>query len=522
MKVKPHPSVLTGPSRRWSLSSRLSLAINLVAVIVLIGFWLLDYRREQAIHIQDLVQQLREEAKVLSVARQVLSHAGAFQEYIDKYCHQMERHISPGHHIVVLNTSGDVVARAHERDDRILESEMSVTERDSFSVFEYLDQEYIVAGLNAVDGTRILVTQSLAPVQRVIRRQAISRAISMTVLVGMIVLTTNLVLFRWVRRPVRDLVHAVETLTRGRFECRVPEQRTQEFQILADGFNQMSASLEHNELQRRVEMERARRIQSGLLPSDSIEVAGFSVAARYIPADRVGGDYYDVIGRPDGRALFVIADVCGHGVSAALVTAMLKALIRQAAHMNCPLGEMTQMLNAELCSLFEVEGFVTCLLALGDPMSGDIQYVNCGHEPGLIVDPAKPAGPAARAARIKQSLDCTGLPLGIMREATWETGQTRLEIGDRLCFVTDGLAETLGADERMYGREGLRELIRTTTSESPRDQISTILSELERFQGHNQFPDDVTMFVLQRNGMASHTEQTRPLRREAVRQKCNT
>ena len=94
--MKPHPSVLTRPSRRWSLSARLSLAINLAAVIVLIGFWLPDYRREQAIHIQDLVQQLREEAKVLTVARGVLSHAGAFQKYVDKYCHQMERHVSPG------------------------------------------------------------------------------------------------------------------------------------------------------------------------------------------------------------------------------------------------------------------------------------------------------------------------------------------------------------------------------------------------------------------------------------------
>ena len=513
MKAKQHPSVLTRPSRRWSLSSRLSLAINLAAVIVLIGFWLMDYRRERAIHIQDLVQQLREEAKVLSVASRVLADPEAFQQYIDQYCHQMERHISPGHHIVVLNTSGDVVARAHERDDPILESKMSGTERDSFSIFDYLDQEYVVAGLNVVDSTRILVAQSLAPVQRVIRRQAISRAISMTVLVGMIVLTTNLVLFRWVRKPVRDLVHAVETLARGRFECRVPEQRTQEFQILADGFNQMSASLEHNELQRRVDMERARRIQSGLLPSDSIEVAGFSVAARYIPTDRVGGDYYDVVGRTDGRALFVIADVSGHGVSAALVTAMLKALIRQAAHRHCPLDEMTQMLNAELCSLFDGEGFVTCLLALIDAKSGDIEYISCGHEPGLIVAPT---------AQIKQSLDCTGLPLGILREATWETGQTRLEIGDRLCFVTDGLAETLDADERVYGREELRELIRTTTSESPRDQISAVLSELERFQGHSQFPDDVTMFVLQRNGMASQADLMRPPRREAVSQKCNT
>ncbi|MHC4800349.1 MAG: PP2C family protein-serine/threonine phosphatase, partial [Planctomycetota bacterium] len=477
MSSKPNPS---SSKRFWlnSLSFRLALAINLTAIVVLLVFWGLDYKREYRVHMDEQVERLKEEAKILRIAQQEFTDAEAFQHYVDAYCRQMGRHVSPGHHILVTDQNGEVIARAHIRSDADLEAKMSVIRGEDTRTFVHDDQEYMAVGLAATEDSTILMAQSLAPVKRVIRRQAISRALSAAVLVALIIAVTNYLLLRWVRRPIQSLVDGVEIIRQGRFDHRIDEFGTTEFSFLADGFNRMSGSLATAEQRRLLEMEKARRIHLGLLPPKVIRSPGFTVTGQYIPTDRVGGDYYDVLEYPDGRWLFVIADVSGHGVPAALVMAMLKSLIRQAVRQRKHLNAIAELTNQELELLVGMKHFVTCMLVLYDPLSGELEYLNCGHEPAVVVN---------EAAQLVVTLDSTGMPLGVVRDANWEIEHLHLEPGDRLYLLTDGLAEVSDRDDNILGRKKLIQIIQNTAKLLPSCQMEAILQQVADLHENDTF-----------------------------------
>jgi serine phosphatase RsbU (regulator of sigma subunit) len=477
--------------RHDSLAFRLGLAVNLTALVVLVVFAAGDYRRERRAHLQEQAERLREEGKVLRVARQQLPEPAGFQQYVDDYCRQMERHVSPGHHIVVTDSTGQIISRAHVHVVQGFEAEMIVLQGDGRRRFEYENEEFMVVGVDAGNGATILVAQSLAPMKRVIRRQATSRAVSVTVLVAMVIVVTNLMLWRLVRRPIRRLTQGVEAVRERRFDHRIEQLNTAELQFLGDGFNRMSAELEKVELIRQLEMDKARRIHLGLLPPESATIPGLSMAARYSPADSVGGDYYDMLEYQDGRWLILIADVSGHGVSAALVTAMIKALSRQAVAQGQPPLDIAKLLNRELELLTGSEHFVTFLAWLYDPKMSELQYVNCGHEPGVIL---------ASDGKIKHRLQTGGLPLGIVSDATWNVGTCTLERGEQLYLMTDGLIEVYNDLGEMLGRDRLVQLLSNRNNGSPGKTVDKIIGEIGRFQGKDSFADDATLVTLWRDG----------------------
>ncbi len=477
--------------RSWgtSLSFRLAVVVNVTAVLVLAAFWQTDYSRERDVHLAEQADSLREEARVLRVAQAQLDGISAFQAYTDAYCRQMERHISPGHHIIVTDEGGEVIVRAHVRADPRLESKMLAALGTDVARFDYDGQEYMAVVVLGNEQTAIVVAQSLAPMEQIIHRQAVSRAASVTVLVVLLVLVTNLALLRWVRRPIHSLVRAVGAIGARKFEHRISGLPTAEFRFLADGFNRMAESLAQTERRRRHELAKARRIHMGLLPPSIDQVPGLLAAARYVPASAVGGDYYDVLVYPNGNWLFVIADVSGHGVPAALVAAMLKTLIRQFVRQGRRAQAIAELLNAELEPLVGTEHFITCLFAEYRPQTGDFLYVNCGHEPGLCLRVKD---------RALEMLSPTGLPLAVEERAAWECRSVRLHEGDRVYLFTDGLIEAPGPAEDLLGRERLVEFIRATAGTTPSAQVEAVLRNVRDFAGDRPFSDDVTMVIFQR------------------------
>lgn len=474
---------------RSSLSFRLAVVINLTALAVLIAFGVHNYERERRVHLEEQADRLREEARVLHVAQLQLATPEEFQLYVDAYCQQMERHVSPGHHIAVLDPRGEVLVRAHTHADDQLESEMAVVQGGGTRRFSFMGQEFMVVGIPSEGDSTILVTQSLAPVKRVIRRQAVSRVTSMSTLVVLLMVITNWALWRWVRRPIGRLVEGVENVRQRHFQYRIDRLSTSELQFLADGFNRMTASLEEAEIRRQRELEKARRIHFGLLPPDTTAVPGLSIAARYMPADSIGGDYHDLLPYPDGQWLILVADVSGHGLSAALIASMLKALLRQAVRQNMELETTADLLNHELQAWTGTEHFVTCLLARYTPDSGELQYLSCGHEAALIVN---------RAQEPIHVLESTGLPLGVDADTEWTTGAVSMNPGDRLCLVTDGLAESSRPDGSILGREETLRLLLETADAPPSEQIIRILQRVEEIHGRRSFDDDVTVVILER------------------------
>lgn len=496
-------SRLTDPKNRqpvsvpWrrSMSFRLALVINLIAVSVVVVFWAIDYRREQSTRLAELADRLLEEAKVVRLAEQAFADASGFHRFIEGYCSQMQPTVSPDHHIIVTNEDGHVTEGMMAGRPDGLDRAMLKLPVASTTVFEHTGKRFMMATQPRGSGGTIAVAQSLAPVKRLIRRQAVSRAGSMAALVVLILIAINVLLLRWLRRPIDKLVAGVGKIGQGQFDARIEPLRSPEMAVLAEGINRMAHSLDRSERTRQLEMAKARTIHRNLLPSSCLRIPGLSMDAKYISADSVGGDYHDALELPDGQWLMIVADVCGHGLSAALVTAMLKAEFRLCVRqgLSNP-GAIARIINVELECLLGAGHFVTCLLGLYDPTASSFEYVNCGHEPGIFLD---------SLGRAKATLDGSGLPLGVCADADWDTRRLHLEAGDRLCLFTDGLPESSAPDGVLFGRSRLLDTLRATVGDAPVSQIHAVLAQVAAFQQGSAFLDDVTMVIFQRESQAN-------------------
>jgi len=240
------------------------------------------------------------------------------------------------------------------------------------------------------------------------------------------------------------------------------------------------------------ELKIAQIIQQQFLPKSLPDLPSWHVAAFYRPARTVGGDFYDFIPLPDGRVMFVVGDVTDKGVPAALVMASTHALLRAAAPRLISPGKVLGHVNEMLCVDIPAHMFVTCLALVLDPVSGQIEFANAGHDV-----------PYVRTRNGVQELRARGMPLGLMPGMDYEEKSFQFEPGDCALLHSDGLAEAHAPDREMFGFPRVSELV----SKGPSGEalIDLCLTELGNFTGpdHEQ-EDDITLVSLQRSPSAWH------------------
>ena len=240
------------------------------------------------------------------------------------------------------------------------------------------------------------------------------------------------------------------------------------------------------------ELKIAQIIQQQFLPKSLPDLPSWHVAAFYRPARTVGGDFYDFIPLPDGRVMFVVGDVTDKGVPAALVMASTHALLRAAAPRLISPGEVLGHVNEMLCVDIPAHMFVTCLALVLDPVSGQIEFANAGHDV-----------PYVRTRNGVQELRARGMPLGLMPGMDYEEKSFQFEPGDCALLHSDGLAEAHAPDREMFGFPRVSELV--GKGPSGEALIDLCLTELGNFTGpdHEQ-EDDITLVSLQRSPSAWH------------------
>jgi len=245
------------------------------------------------------------------------------------------------------------------------------------------------------------------------------------------------------------------------------------------------------------ELKIAQLIQQQFLPKELPDLPSWHVAAFYRPARTVGGDFYDFIPLPDGRVMFVVGDVTDKGVPAALVMASTHALLRDAAPRLISPGMVLGHVNDMLCVDIPAHMFVTCLALVLDPVSGEVEFANAGHDV-----------PYVRTQAGVQELRARGMPLGLMPGMPYEEMRFQFEPGDCALLHSDGLAEAHAPDREMFGFPRVSELV--GKGPSGEALIDLCLTELGNFTGpdHEQ-EDDITLVSLQRSPSAWHQEQSR-------------
>ena len=234
------------------------------------------------------------------------------------------------------------------------------------------------------------------------------------------------------------------------------------------------------------ELEVARQVMSGLLPSELPKLDGFDIAAILEPAYEVGGDYYDFISLGNERWSFVMADVSGKGAPAALVVAATRATLYALAKRELALRAILQRANEFIyASTGPRAKYVTLFYAVLDTQARRFIYINAGHLPPVVL----------RRNGEVELLRSGGFPLGFFDNPRYFEQFVQLETGDLLCLYTDGITEATNANDEDYGRSRLIDVLEKYKSSSSSEICRALLSDVRRFSGSAPV-DDATVLVI--------------------------
>ncbi|HNP72219.1 MAG TPA: SpoIIE family protein phosphatase [Kouleothrix sp.] len=250
------------------------------------------------------------------------------------------------------------------------------------------------------------------------------------------------------------------------------------------------------------ELAVARRIQSLFLPRTIAQPPGWQIAAVNRGAHEVGGDFFDCIPLDGGRLGLVIADACGKGVPAALFVALTRSLVRassQAPRMfrheheagaDALLADTLRFANEYIATEHGASSmFITLFYAVLTPASGELSFVNAGHNSPMLLGP----GGVLRA-----ELESSALPIGIVPGQAFEVGHARLAPGDTLVCFTDGITEAMNAGNELFGEPRLLAALRAHAGLPAAALIDRVIAEVEVHAGGAPQSDDLTLLVVRR------------------------
>lgn len=237
------------------------------------------------------------------------------------------------------------------------------------------------------------------------------------------------------------------------------------------------------------ELREAREIQQDLLPEPLAPDPRFQVAASYQPLDEVGGDWYYIHKTPTGKIAVEIADVTGHGLSAALIGSMTK-LALTAAGKERP-SELLARMNELMSPAIPQSKFVTMFAFCYDPATGVLEYARAGHPPALLL---------SRKTNTVSQLMGDGFALGFFAEGQYQHLSSSLEPGDCVVVYSDGLPEAQDRSGANYGYERMAETLKATSpAASCDDIIKALMDNFNAFRDGRILKDDVTLVALKRN-----------------------
>ncbi|MFZ5428542.1 MAG: SpoIIE family protein phosphatase [Thermodesulfobacteriota bacterium] len=292
-------------------------------------------------------------------------------------------------------------------------------------------------------------------------------------------------------RPLSRLARAHARLGDGDFSVRVTPSGGREIEELGRAFNEMVPGLEERTRLREA-MELAREVHRRLIPAELPRIEGLELAGASIACEETGGDSFDVIPAAHGdenRAAALVGDVSGHGLDAALLMATARAYLRMRALQPGTPAQVVTDVNAFLSRDTAGTGrFMTLFYLELDPFGRRLTYVRAGHDPAMLY--------RSRTGDFEE-LSGPGIPLGVLEDRVFvETARPWPEPGDVLLVGSDGLWESRGPDGEMFGKDRVREALRSSAAGSAGEILAALLAALDSFREGEPAEDDVTLLVL--------------------------
>lgn len=237
------------------------------------------------------------------------------------------------------------------------------------------------------------------------------------------------------------------------------------------------------------EMDIARQVQSKLLPQKAPALKTLDYAGTCIQARAVGGDYYDFLDLGEGRVGFVLADVAGKGISAALLMANLQAHLRsQSAIVSHDFSQTLERVNRMFFESTESNAYATLFIGVYEDESRRLRYVNCGHNPPVILHGEQ-----------VERLHSTTTVLGMFEDWRCEVAETCLHPNDVLAICTDGVLEAANAAGDEFGEAGLVAALRSGRERTAQELLESVIAAVKQFAPGEQ-ADDLTLLIAKAKG----------------------
>ena len=279
-------------------------------------------------------------------------------------------------------------------------------------------------------------------------------------------------------------------ITGGDLNVTVDVRANEEFASLSDDINSTVTTLKRYiaEAAARIdkELEYAKQIQLSALPTNFPNSEEFGIYAQMIAAKEVGGDFYDFYKLNDTTVAFLVADVSGKGIPAAMFMMTAKTIIKDLAESGMAVNDIFTKANAKLCENNESGMFVTAWMGILDIPSGKMQFANAGHNPPLL----KRADGTFEYLKTR-----AGFVLAGMEGVRYRVGEIAFSQGDRLFLYTDGVTEATNTQNELFGEDRLLEFMNKNSSIDATKLLPKLKKDIDKFVGEAPQFDDITMLI---------------------------
>ncbi|MBR3241619.1 MAG: SpoIIE family protein phosphatase [Parasporobacterium sp.] len=311
------------------------------------------------------------------------------------------------------------------------------------------------------------------------------------------------ILYNQIFSPVNKISRRMRGFVNGEeiSEEKLEVRGSDEFAQMAKDFNTMNDEI-HEYIRTMETVNAAANIQAGMIPEPEYETKDLKIDACMKPAKNVGGDFYDYIRMPEGRVCFVIADVSGKGISAALFMAQVITAIRYNTRQYDSPADLLKILNDDITLYNSAQMFVTVFIAVYDPAAGTLTCANAGHNPPYLI--------RDKLIPLDHEPD---LLIGLFEAEEYHNVTVKVQPDDILFLYTDGVNEAVSKDGRFLGTAKMEEILLQAKEKFPEtgEFTKTVLEEVEAFSEGAEQHDDITMMAV----LLKKDEKSRSLVMEA-------
>lgn len=309
---------------------------------------------------------------------------------------------------------------------------------------------------------------------------------------------------RYIVNPIDKLTDIAHKVSKGQ-DVEIKLEKPEEFAQLASTFDKMTKDIKlitKEKVKINSELSIAKTIQASSLPNvfppfpDRPE---FDIYASMEPAKEVGGDFYDFYLIDKDNLMFLVADVSGKGIPAALFMMTVKTLINNMSQMGYTPKQLIESINKKICESNKSGLFVTLLAGIVNIKTGATSLINCGHNPPLI----KRQDGEYQYIRLRPNI-----VLGLFEDSQYHIYETTLNSGDIIFTYTDGITESTNLQEEMYGEERLQACLNENRYDNDvKDIVNNVKTDIKNYVGSAPQSDDVTMLVFKYCSDISKTER---------------